>query len=412
VPSGLGGELVEILRKETKLSHAMSQTAVKLVLTHLANRMPSLNTVMVDLLNNVYDSNSKVILFYFFVGNHDTERLSEILMGLAECKEDSQQRSWFLHEDEHKISSYLEELISIAGNADPNVTRRVIAQDKYQAIHDLVLYYQMETRVTLRLLLLQAFGILCSLHAQIISELLGSVLPLELARDMLTDFQDKRKLMFSGLLLSMIFCMGEAIPIQYYEHLNESFISYLIDGIERPVTDGDEQIPDTFLRLILSYNLHFELPEENIIMRALASRGTAKTFTEMLMLLVNRQDDPVRMFEHEPRPPNSVLKFLSDLYSTQKTANLLYRNDAMVLIDIVLRQLTDLSAGDGMRTEYLSLLHLILSNSDYVIHKYRQKEIGHCLTSIINEEGSESQMDKHIVKRIWTDFSGLFSNSP
>ena len=57
-------------------------------------------------------------------------------------------------------------------------------------------------------------------------------------------------------------------------------------------------------------------------------------------------DDPVRMFEHQPKPPNSLLKFMSDLYSSRQTSGLLYTNDAHVLIDIVLRQITDLSAHD------------------------------------------------------------------
>ncbi len=60
-------------------------------------------------------------------------------------------------------------------------------------------------------------------------------------------------------------------------------------------------------------------------------------------------EDPVRMFEHEPKPANSLLKFLSDIYSSHKTSGLLYTNDARVLIDIILRQLNDLSAGNKVR---------------------------------------------------------------
>ena len=48
--------------------------------------------------------------------NHDAVRLAAILEELADCKDDSQQRSWFLHEDEAIITGYLEELISIAVN--------------------------------------------------------------------------------------------------------------------------------------------------------------------------------------------------------------------------------------------------------------------------------------------------------
>jgi len=65
-------------------------------------------------------------------------------------------------------------------------------------------------------------------------------------------------------------------------------------------------------------------------------------------------DDPVRMFHYQTNSPNSVIKFLSDLYSGQQTANLLYTNDAKVLIDIIVRQLNDLSPGDQV------LCHLTL----------------------------------------------------
>ena len=57
-------------------------------------------------------------------------------------------------------------------------------------------------------------------------------------------------------------------------------------------------------------------------------------------------DDPVKMFEHEPQPPDSVMKFLQDLYSSPETSSILYTNDAKVLVDIILRHLIDLSPGD------------------------------------------------------------------
>lgn len=43
--------------------------------------------------------------------------------------------------------------------------------------------------MSLRLLLLKCFGAMCSLDAAIISTLVSSVLPVELARDMQTDTQ-------------------------------------------------------------------------------------------------------------------------------------------------------------------------------------------------------------------------------
>jgi len=43
---------------------------------------------------------------------------------------------------------------------------------------------------------------------------------------------------------------------------------------------------------------------------------------------------------------SSVIKLLHDLYSDESTANLLYTNDADIVINVIIRQLTNLSAGD------------------------------------------------------------------
>ena len=44
---------------------------------------------------------------------HDARRLRVIFTELTSCKEDSQQRSWMLYEDETTIIEYIQELISI-----------------------------------------------------------------------------------------------------------------------------------------------------------------------------------------------------------------------------------------------------------------------------------------------------------
>lgn len=43
----------------------------------------------------------------------DLERLKEILFEITECKDDSQQRGWAVHDDEKAISDLLEEMLQI-----------------------------------------------------------------------------------------------------------------------------------------------------------------------------------------------------------------------------------------------------------------------------------------------------------
>lgn len=51
----------------------------------------------------------------------------------------------------------------------------------------------------LRLLLLKCFGAMCNLDAAVISTLVNSVLPMELARDMQTHTQGESELLFPQL---------------------------------------------------------------------------------------------------------------------------------------------------------------------------------------------------------------------
>lgn len=55
-----------------------------------------------------------------------------------------------------------------------------------------------EHRVPLRLLLLKCFGAMCNLDAAVISTLVNSVLPMELARDMQTHTQGEPELLYPG----------------------------------------------------------------------------------------------------------------------------------------------------------------------------------------------------------------------
>ncbi len=81
------------------------------------------------------------------------------------------------------------------------------------------------------------------------------------------------------------FCAHAESTSRFAEQLNETFINFVLDHIE---SSEHEQIPDLFVNLILAFNLHFGIPEENDVMKALADRKTSKVFTEKIMLLVNR----------------------------------------------------------------------------------------------------------------------------
>ncbi|CAG9830828.1 unnamed protein product [Diabrotica balteata] len=400
-------DLVESVRINTQLSHEMSRIAMVTVIQGLHELLPA--SVFPYLSTILSHSQASLVDDVQIDQTHDASRLKIIFNELISCKEDAQQRSWMLHEDEDVIKEYIVEMISILSNADASISRHVISSDQYHVITTLIQYYQMETRWSIRQLLLQAFGVLCSLDKTVINIMLTSVLPSELARDITTNPRNIPKLNYSSLLLTMIFSMGEPMPVTHNEFLGKTFLAFILDNIEYPPdTDLDEQIPDLFLNLIISFNLQFTEDVENPVLAALEERDVAKTFTEKILLLINREEDPVRIFDHEPAPPHSLLKLFIDLFGRRSTSDLFYTNDVRVLIDIIVRNISDLSTGDMRRRQYLELCRRVMRNTNYEEHKHKVDEILKCFTRIFCEESEFSKFDQKLVKEISNEFPHLF----
>ncbi|CAK9828409.1 NCK-interacting protein with SH3 domain [Anthophora retusa] len=399
-------QLLDQVRRNTQLSYEMSKVAVTVVVSGLQQLLPQNVGHYFDALLHQLETPFTVSQMSI-EETYDANRLKVIFTELTSCKEDSQQRNWMLYEDEAIIVDYIKELTSILTNADANVSRYVLQQNQYNGVNVLIQYYQMEPRWTIRQLLLQSFGVMCSLDSVILTIMLNSVLPMELARDMRSNPRNVTKLNYSSLLLTMIFSMGEPMPVTHLEQLGPDFIAFILDLIENPPDmDLEDQIPDLFVNLILSYNLQFT-NTENIVLNALKERTGAKFFTEKILLLFNREEDPVRIFDHEPPPPHSVLKLFIDLFSNDVTAGLFYTNDVKVLIDIILRQLYDMFPGDKRR-QYLELCRRVLRTSSYNEHKYRSEDLLKCFTRIFCEETGESQEDQQSVREISNEFPHLF----
>jgi hypothetical protein len=91
----------------------------------------------------------------------------------------------------------------------------------------------------------------------------------------------------------MLFSSGEPLPFHHYEHLNQDFVSYLLDEGEDPANpDAGEEILDSAVTTILAFNLHFLDAASNLVMQVLAQKGTVKSFTEKIMALMNSGGEP------------------------------------------------------------------------------------------------------------------------
>ncbi|XP_058821759.1 NCK-interacting protein with SH3 domain [Topomyia yanbarensis] len=401
-------QVVDAIRTNTNLSHEMACVAFRVMLSELEPLLPPpvvkhLEPVALHLTTPLDVADA------FLAQTHDAQRLRVIFAGLSECKNDSEQRTWMLHEDEADISRYLSELIGILTDADPKICRNEMAVDHYQSVINLVLYYQMETRWSIRKLLLKAFKAMCHLDYTTVDILLGSVLPLEIVQDMISNARNVEKLQELANMLIIVFSIGRKMPINQQEHLRADFVIFLLNLIETPPeTDVHNVLPDTMINLILSFNLQFENFTDNIVLEAMEQIRTAKTFTEKILVLINREEDPVHTLKHTPAHINPVLKMLVDLFSRPETASIFYTNDQSVLIDILVRQLSDLSAGEPIRKWYLELCRRIVRNTGYAEHQHRKQDLMKIFTRIFCEETECSAGDQQVVREIANEFPQIF----
>ncbi|XP_045605711.1 NCK-interacting protein with SH3 domain isoform X2 [Procambarus clarkii] len=453
VPDDYLRALVEEVRSSTSISYMTSHQVVEVVLNSLGTVLPVLHPLCSHILTNKRDVKDGV--GDKWQQSSDGRHLVDLLEKLRECKDDEQQRSWALHEDEHTISTHLSDLLELLNNGDLMVCRTVLSLDDFRPLLTLVQYYQMETRWPLRKLLLKVFGAVCQMSAANISYLSASVFPVELAREMLDGTCSEEVLQYTALVLGMVLCMGDTLPYTHYSVMNETFMDMLLDGIEKYNEDPDtEQLAELYLTLVLAFNLQYStlLPTahpwtkstdnhvndsedakitdkcimnnsdvdktengnitgvdlENVIIKLLSQRDSTKYFTEKLLLLFNREDDPLVMFDHERQSPNSVLKMMRDMYSTRATASIFYTNDERVVCDIIIRQLTDLPADDKRRNEYLRILEGVILTGGWTDHQHRREEVYSCCSNILAEEEPAALEDQKIIRCLMESYQQYF----
>ena len=134
-----------------------------------------------------------------------------------------------------------------------------------------------------------------------------------------------------------------------------------------------------------------------------------------------REEDPTAIIEGEftgignynvhEREVNATQKIFLDIFKHRDCHKLFYTNDLYVLIDIIVRQLCDLSYDDGRRGIYVDMCELVLRHSDYNEHLHRFKDLEHCFLRIIEEDESRDRKKIQDICKEINAFSSLVIES-
>lgn len=131
-------QIVEAIRKTTGLSHELSQLALRVVISEMEALMPDTGKFLDPIA--VHLTAALTVPDNLLGETHDAQRLRNLFSELSEAKNDSEQRTWMLYEDEVDITNYLTELIRILVDADSKICRYEMSCDAYNSVNNLVLY--------------------------------------------------------------------------------------------------------------------------------------------------------------------------------------------------------------------------------------------------------------------------------
>lgn len=283
-------QIVESIRKATNLSHELSQLALRVVISEMEALLPDSGKFLEPIA--VHLAIPLTVPDNLLGDTHDAQRLRNLFSELADAKNDSEQRSWMLHEDEADIINYLTELIRILVDADPKICKYEMSCDAYNSVNNLVLYYQMESRWNIRKLLLRAFKAMCLLDLTCVDILISSVLPLELVQDMMANPENLEKLSELSVMLIMIFSAGHKMPTANFDHMKSEFVLFMLKLIETPLEDDQtEFLSDVMINLLLAFNLQFDNFSDNTVLEVMQQVKASKSFTEKILLLINREGE-------------------------------------------------------------------------------------------------------------------------
>ncbi|KAI1280540.1 NCK-interacting protein with SH3 domain [Halotydeus destructor] len=408
VPEALIPELVESLRVSTDLSHEMCKTTIELVVDHLGRAIPGWARKCNQIKEKLFHADRTLETPEVLSRSSDAINLKEIFKRLWYCKNDEQQRSWPVHEDEESIQNTLHELTKVLANANPKISRDVICKNSYDNVHMLITYFQMETRRSLRMELYVVLVEVIRLYPPVISDhILSSVLPSTMADEMVNYPSDTDRWNSAALLFTIIFSTGHKPPVNLYDHIGEKFVKQLLSIIEGEDESGeksDNAIPmETSIPALLAFNLQFTERESNLVLKALMSRTSSSQFTENLVSYLNWEEDPTVVSKVFPDVqldrPNAVHKILTEIFQDRETSRLFYYNDVRVLIDIIITHLNNLLDGDKCRLSYLKVGHNIILNSEYKEDPHKLDELLKCLDGIVNRETSLNE-EKELAQQI------------
>ncbi|KZT33232.1 hypothetical protein SISSUDRAFT_1066309 [Sistotremastrum suecicum HHB10207 ss-3] len=236
----------------------------------------------------------------------------------------------------------------------------------------------------------------------------------------------KLRLLSVGMLYEV--CRVRKFDVNDLRIFDDRFVEHLFDLVERTRDMRDETFNYAAIKLLIALNEQFMLavasaatktksPQKhashvhshhsdqaaksrNLVLIVLVQRlHTCPTFGENIIFMLNRTSSST---------PEGVslqlliLKLLYLLFTTPATSHYFYTNDLRVLVDVFIREISDLGdEHDSLRHTYLRVLHPLLTNTQLKEAPYKSAQVLRLLEGLVGGGNYRevSQTTKRLVER-------------
>ncbi|CAI9737609.1 Hypothetical predicted protein [Octopus vulgaris] len=402
-------QAVERIKKDAKINVRESILALQSVVQYFKETVP-----------DIEDLCSQALAVITKLHGPDANILAkDLLTALGHVEEVTvlcrQEDHHFTEEANKKLSKYLQTVITELLALDTKVSMSALSSNNYEAVEMLVYLSEcQEVSAPVKESVKDVMKLMCNCDRYISHMLINSSVPLSLVSELKCSETVTVEFCNSATLLAAILAGEEALPVEIHGYLDIPLIVKVLNFIENP--SGmmfAEAVSVDLMTLILAYNQHHNASSPpNVVMQALNHAETKypELLLEKLILFFNRGVDPLMEQGLMRTKSNSVVKFLRDMFSCEATGKLYYTNDIKVMLDIVLRNITDKPPGDKERTENLLLLQQVINHSFYTEEQYRIIDFKDAFHNICSEdECIKSQHEKDIINSIQSEHTDWFN---
>ncbi|KAH3680939.1 hypothetical protein WICMUC_000082 [Wickerhamomyces mucosus] len=187
-------------------------------------------------------------------------------------------------------------------------------------------------------------------------------------------------------------CKYLSIPLDDLQIIDEFFINYIFESLIVAYSEQDIFNASKF-KIILAINEQLMINDNgnninskqklrNIVFEIIKTHHqTSRNFNECLLVYFNREEDHCLQI--------MISKLLYLILMDKSTADLFYNNDLNVLIDVLIRELTDLSEDqEFIRNTYLRVLYPLLQTEQIVNSQYKREKLKSLLLYLSGQEST------------------------